>query len=86
MCICAAPTTPFEGVTVYGCSTARDFREVKNFFDGRGVVFSHTDIEHDQAGLERMVNLSGQHEAVVVEIGKKIFVGFQPAELETVLP
>jgi hypothetical protein len=86
MCICAAPTTPWEGVTVYGRPTARDFREVKNFFDDRGVVFTHTDIERDQAGLERMVNLSGQQEAVVVEIGKKIFVGFQPAELETVLP
>jgi hypothetical protein len=33
-----------------------------------------------------MMTLSGQEEAVVVEIGRKIFVGFSPAELETVLP
>lgn len=86
MCICAAPTTPWEGVTVYGCSTARDFREVKSFFDDRGVVFTHTDVERDQSGLERMVNLSGQQDAVVVEVGKKIIVGFKPNELEAVLP
>ena len=86
MCICAAPTTPLEGVTVYGRDDARDFRQLKSFFDDRGVIFTHTDIAQDQGGLERMVNLSGQQEATVVEIGKKIFIGFQPDELEAVLP
>jgi hypothetical protein len=33
-----------------------------------------------------MVALSGQQDAVVVEIGKNIFVGFTPIELESVLP
>jgi hypothetical protein len=86
MCICAAPRTPLEGVTVYGRQEARDFRQVKSFFEDRGVIFSHTDVEHDQAGLEQMVSLSGQQDAVVVEIGKNIFVGFTPNELEAVLP
>jgi hypothetical protein len=85
MCICAAPTTPLEGVTVYGGREARDFRQIKSFFDDRGVLFTHADIE-DQANLTHMKMLSGQQEAVVVEIGKKIFVGFVPDELETVLP
>ena len=48
MCICAAPTTPFEGVTVYGRRQAADYQEVRRFFDGRGVVFDHADIEGDQ--------------------------------------
>ena len=85
MCICAAPTTPLEGVTIYGSRESRDFRQVKSFFDDRGVLYTHADI-NDQANLAQMKTLSGQHEAVVVEIGKKIFVGFVPDELETVLP
>ena len=86
MCICAAPRTPLEGVTVYGRPEARDFRQVKSFFEDRGVIFQHTDVAQDPAGLAHMMTLSGQQEAVVVEIGRKIFVGFRPAELEAVLP
>jgi hypothetical protein len=77
---------PFEGVTVYGRHKARDFQQVQSFFEDRGVIFDHTDIDRDQGGLERMVTLSGQQEAVVIEIGKKILVGFNPDQLEAVLP
>lgn len=86
MCICAAPTTPLEGVTVYGRSQAADYQEVRRFFEDRGVVFEHADIERDQASLQRMVELSGQQNAVVIEIGRRIFVGLNPAELDCVLP
>ena len=86
MCICAAPKTPIEGVTIYGRHDARDFREVRTFFEDRGVVFTHADVGQDPANLERMVVLSRQQEAVVVEIGQKIFVGFQPDALEAILP
>lgn len=86
MCICAAPRTPLEGVTVYGDYGARDFREVKTFFEDRGVIFEHADTVQSRANLERMIELSGQEDAVVVEIGKKIFIGFTPDELEHVLP
>lgn len=86
MCICAAPTTPFEGVTVYGRRQAADYQEVRRFFEGRGVLFDHADIEGDQASLQRMVELSGQQNAVVIEIGKNIFVGLDREALERVLP
>lgn len=86
MCICAAPRTPIEGVTVYGRCDARDFHEVRTFFEDRGVIFTHADVEQDPAKLERMVTLSQQQEAVVIEIGQKIFVGFQADALEAVLP
>ena len=86
MCICAAPTTPFEGVTVYSRRDARDFQQLESFFEDRGVIFDHTDIERDPTGLERMMRLSGQQEAVVIEIGRKILVGFNPDQLEAVLP
>jgi hypothetical protein len=85
MCLCAGLTTPLEGVTVYGGREARDFRQIKSFFDDRGVLFTHADIQ-DESNLAQMKQLSGQQEATVVEIGKKIFVGFVPDELETALP
>lgn len=86
MCICAAPTTPLEGVTVYGRSQAADYQAVRRFFDDRGVVFDYADVERDQTSLQRMLDLSGQQNSVVIEIGKKIFVGLNPVELECVLP
>ncbi len=86
MCVCAVPTTPVEGVTVYGHSKASDFRQVRAYFEDRGVIFDHADPEQDQGHRERMVTLSGQQEAIVIEIGKNIFIGFNPAELERVLP
>lgn len=86
MCICAVTRTPPEGVTVYGRSEARDFQQVYRFFENRGVLFEHADVEYDSAKLQRMAELSGQEQAVVIEIGCKIFVGFNPDELEQALP
>ena len=86
MCVCAVPSTPFEGVTVYGRRQAADYQEVRRFFEDRGVLFEHADIEGDQGSLQRMVELSGQQDAVVIEIGKNIFVGLNPEALDCVLP
>jgi len=85
MCICAAPRTPFEGVTVYGRQDRTDFQKVETFFEDRGVLFTFADVQQ-QANQERIISLSGQEEAVVIEIGRKIFVGFTPTELERALP
>jgi arsenate reductase-like glutaredoxin family protein len=86
MCICAAPRTPPEGVTIYGDSNARDFRQLKSFFEDRGVLFDHADSTQSSANQERMLSLSGQQQAAVVEIGKNIFIGFTPDAIEQVLP
>ncbi len=86
MCICAVTRTPPEGVIVYGRDEARDFQQVYRFFENRGVLFEHADVACDAAKLQRMVELSGQQQAVVIEIGRQIFVGFSPDELEQVLP
>jgi arsenate reductase-like glutaredoxin family protein len=86
MCVCAAPLTPFEGVIVYGRRQADDYRQVRSFFEDRGVLFEDADIEHDPISFQRMAELSGQQEAVVIAIGQKVFVGFNPDELDRVLP
>jgi hypothetical protein len=85
MCICAAPRTPFEGVTVYGRHDSREYEKLSSFFEDRGVLFEFANVA-EQPNRQRMVDLSGQEEAVVIEIGRKIFVGFTPAELERALP
>ena len=86
MCICAGPITPLEGVTVYGRVDSRGFHDVRRFFSDRGVIFTHADTNGDQENQEKMISLSGQEDSVVVEIGKKIFVGFVPEQIETALP
>jgi hypothetical protein len=86
MCICAAPRTPLEGVNVFGHGSARDFQQLQSFFEDRGVIVAYRDVEHDQIAVERMLTLSGQGQAVVTQIGQRVFVGFNPAEIETALP
>ena len=86
MCICAAPRTPLEGVIVYGEVKAKDFQQAKSFFEDRGVIFEHADTQHNSTNLARMVELSGQQNSIVVEIGHNIFVGFKPDALDRVLP
>ena len=84
--MCAGPITPLEGVTVYGRTDSRGFYDVRRFFNDRGVIFTHADTSADQENQDKMINLSGQEESVVVEIGKKVFVGFVPEQIETALP
>ncbi len=86
MCICAIPPTPVEGVTVYGRGSACDFQQVRRFLEDRGVLFRQVDVERDKDSLAHMKALSGQERAVVVEIGKKVLVGFDPVALERALP
>lgn len=86
MCICAIPPTPIEGVTVYGRREAGDFQAVRRFFEDRGVLFDQADVGADTANLERMAALSGQTDNVVVEVGKRVLVGFDSDALESVLP
>jgi hypothetical protein len=86
MCICSNYRTPLEGVNVYARPEAGDFRQVKLFFEDRGVVYKYKDISRDVDELSHMQEVSGQQEEVVIEIGKKIFVGFDRVGLERVLP
>lgn len=86
MCICAAPRTPVEGVIVYGRQLADDYQAVCRFFRDRGVQFEPAEVEDDPANLQVMTALSGQQEATVIKIGKKILVGFDQVELDRVLP
>jgi glutaredoxin len=86
MCICAAPRTPLEGVTVYGSRQTKAYQEVCRFFEDRGVRFDRADIEDNQTNLERVIALSGQQDAPVIEIGKQIFIGFDSVELDRALP
>ena len=74
MCICAAPTTPFEGVTVYGRRQAADYQEVRRFFDGRGVVFDHADIEGDQARKAEQWDMGARIRAVDQGPGGEVFL------------
>jgi hypothetical protein len=86
MCLCAGLITPLEGVTVYGRNDSRGFHDVRRFFNDRGVIFTHADTSSDQENQDKMISLSGQEESVVVEIGRNVFVGFVPEQIETALP
>jgi glutaredoxin-like YruB-family protein len=50
----------------------------KEYFDGKGVEYEDVDVSSDPVAAKEMIVKSGQRGVPVVDIGGKIFVGFQP--------
>ena len=86
MCICAPPRTPPEGVVIYGQPEWPDVRSLFSFFEDRGVVYDAENVARQPDALERMQCLSGQTALAVTVIGKAVFVGYVPDQIERVLP
>ena len=55
---------------------------VKKYFHGRGVRFTEYDVSRDQRKYEEMVSKSHQMGVPVLDMGGKVIVGFNKAEIE----
>lgn len=73
-------------VTIYHTSDSNELRELKQFFDRKGVCYEDLAVTEDSKELQRMRELSGQAERPVVLIDDKVVVGYDPAELEPLVP
>lgn len=69
-------------IVVYGDDTSPEMRELEAFLERKGVAYElHLT---SQAGvLQKMADLSGQTDRPVVVINERVFVGFDPAEMES---
>jgi glutaredoxin 3 len=57
----------------------------KRYFRERGVPFRDVDVSRDQAAARDMVRRSGQQGVPVIDIGGRIVVGFNRAEIDRLL-
>lgn len=73
-------------VTIFRAPNSKEGIELKQFFDRKGVAYEDLDVSTDPKGLQRMQELSGQIERPVALIDDKVLVGYDPVELEPLVP
>ncbi len=73
-------------ITLYRPPDSAEGRQVQHFFERKAVAFEDLDVSTDPQALHRMRALSGQVERPVIVVDDRIFVGFDPSELERLVP
>ncbi|HVN53181.1 MAG TPA: glutaredoxin family protein [Anaerolineaceae bacterium] len=81
-CKCIGPVD----ITVYRIPTSREGYDVKSYFDRKGVRYEDMDVQVSPQALEKMKQLSGQTTRPVIVINDRVFVGFDPEELDHFVP
>jgi len=73
-------------VTIFRYPDSKEGVELKQFFDRKGVCYEDLDVSQDPKELQRMRELSGQVERPVALIDEKVVIGYDPVELEPLVP
>jgi glutaredoxin 3 len=68
-------------VTVYSTPSCPYCHMVKAFLEKRGTPFQDFDVSRDPLRAQEMVLKSGQMGVPVIDVGGKIFVGYQPGPI-----
>ena len=79
-----------KGVTmvkpiIYTTITCPFCKMAKNFFQEKGIAYEEKDVTNDTALQQEMIQKSGQFAVPVLDVGGKIIVGFQKAQIEAAL-
>ncbi len=72
-------------VTVYSTPSCPYCVMVKDFLKKKNVSFQDFDVSRDEAKAMEMVKKSGQMGVPVIDVGGKIFVGYQPGPIAAAL-
>lgn len=77
--------TPKKRVIVFSTPTCVHCNHAKQYLRTRGIRFRDVDVSKDQAAARDMVRRSGQMGVPVIDIGGRIIVGFNRAEVDRLL-
>ncbi len=72
-------------VTIFSTPTCIYCHKAKEFFESKGVKYKNINVAEDRKALDHMVEISGQMGVPVIEIGKKIIIGFDKTAIEKAL-
>jgi arsenate reductase-like glutaredoxin family protein len=81
-CRCVAPVD----ITVYRNPASEEGRQAMLFFERKGVRWDDVDVTVDAAARQQIQSLSGQAERPVIVVDGQVFVGYDPATLEPLVP
>jgi len=72
-------------VKVYSTNTCPICFKAKDFLREHKVAFEEIDVNEDRKQAIHMVEISGQMGVPVIEIGKKVIIGFDVEEIKAAL-
>jgi len=72
-------------VKVYSTPFCHFCHMAKDFFKENDIEFEDIDVSSDRKAAEEMIEKSGQMGVPVIEIGRKIIVGFNMEEIKKAL-
>jgi len=72
-------------VIVFSTPTCVYCNHAKRYLREKGIRFRDVDVSRDEAAARDMVRRSGQQGVPVIDIGGKIVVGFNKAEVDRLL-
>jgi hypothetical protein len=81
-CRCVAPVD----IIVYRDPGSEEGRETMLFFERKGVRWDDMDVTVDAAARQQMQTLSGQADRPVIVVDGQVFIGYDPATLEPLVP
>lgn len=73
-------------ITVYTTPTCPWCVRLKNYLEEKGVSYHEVDVSADQASAAQLVELTGQRSVPVLTQGGEYVVGFNPEEIDRLLP
>jgi len=83
-CLCGL--VPSVDITIYRSNTSKEGLKVRDYFNRKGVCYEDFDISSDPQAFQKIKELSGQTEQPVVVVNDKVFVGFNPEQLNLAVP
>ncbi len=72
-------------VIVFTTPTCPNCTTAKRYLRARGIRFNDVDVSKDPAAARDMVRRSGQQGVPVIQIGNRVVVGFNRAEIDRLL-
>jgi glutaredoxin len=84
MCICRAFVV--DDVKLYATPDSAETREAESYLGRKGICHERLDVSTDEQALAEMIELTGQTTRPTIVIGERVFVGFDEAELNAVVP
>jgi arsenate reductase-like glutaredoxin family protein len=73
-------------VAVYGVPSSVEGKQVRAFFESKGIGYREIDVSVDPQGMQKLRALSGQSDRPAIVVNGRVFVGFDRSQLESAVP
>jgi len=73
-------------VSIYRTPLSKEGELARAYFNRKGLAYDDFDVSSDNVALKMMEKLSGQTERPVIVVDEHIFTGFDPEQLDLVVP